>query len=83
MMIKRNFHDLIWNMPTGMRNYLEEVERFFKFKTPGLKSQFYNIKLIGLQITDPDLRNMIENIIKQTVKRVAPLYTELYKIIWE
>jgi hypothetical protein len=82
-MTKYDFSDLKWNMPTGMQNYLEEIERFFKFKLPGLKSQYYNIKLLGLNITDPEIRAMIEDVIKQTVKRVAPVYTELYKIIWD
>jgi len=77
------FKDLKWNMPTGNQSYVEEIERFFKFKLPGSKSQFYNIKLIGLQISDLSVRQTIEGIIKDTVQKVAPIHTELYKIIWE
>jgi len=81
--LKSEFKDLVWNMPTGVQNYLEEVERFFKHKLPGLKSQFYNIKLNGLQITDTSTRSLIETIIRNTVTKVAPAYTELYRIIWD
>ena len=83
MMTKYSYNNLKWNMPTGSQNYLEGIERFFKFKTPGAKSQYYNIRLTGLQITDPSVRGMIEDIIKQTVIKISPLHAELYKIIWE
>lgn len=80
---KYNYSDLNWNMPIAKQSYLEEVERFFKFKLTGMKSQYYNIKLIGLQVYDEDTRSIIEDSIKSTIKKVAPAYAELYKIIWE
>ena len=80
---KFNFRDLIWDMPTGTQSYVEEILRFFKFKMPGQKSQYYNIHLKGLQIQDENTRQIIEDIIKDTIKKIAPLYTSLYKIIWD
>lgn len=81
--LKYKFKDMVWNMPTGNQNYLEEVERFFKFKLPGQKAQYYNIKLQGLNIEDSDVRAMIEDIIRDTIKKVAPSHTELLNILWE
>lgn len=80
---KYTFKDLIWNMPTGDRSYIEEIVKFFKFKTPGQKSQFYNIHLKGLQIQDVNTRYLIEDIIKNSIQKIAPIYTSLYKIIWD
>jgi hypothetical protein len=80
---KYKFNTLIWAMPTGVQNVLEEVERVFKHKLPGMKSQFYNIHITGLQIDDNETRELIENIIKDTSKKIAPVYTELYKIVWD
>jgi hypothetical protein len=80
---KFDFRDIYWNMQSGNQNYLEEIERFFKFKMPGLKSHYYNIKLVGLQIQDMSIRETIEGIIKNTVKKIAPAYCELLNIIWE
>lgn len=80
---KYDFKDLIWNMPTGVQSYIEEIVRFFKFKMPGQKSQYYNIHLNGLQIENEDVRLIIEGIIKDTIQKIAPLYTSLYKIIWD
>ena len=80
---KFDFNDLVWNMPTGVQSYVEEIVSFFKFKMPGQKSQYYNIHLRGLQIQDESVRQIIEDIIKNSIQKIAPLYTSLYKIIWE
>ena len=61
----------------------KEIERFFKHKLPGNKSQYYNIRLVNLGITDLTTRTIIEEIIKDTVTKISPAYTELYRIIWE
>ena len=82
-LLKYDYKDIIWNMPTGVQPYIEEIERFFKYKLPGKKSQYYKIKLTGLNIQDQSLRWVIEDIIKNTVKKIAPIYTELYTIVWE
>lgn len=78
-----DFNSIIWNIPTSSQCFVEEVERFFKNKIPGMKSHRFTIKLRGLQITEPEIRTMIEDIIKSTIYKVAPLYTELYTIVWE
>lgn len=80
---KYNFKDLIWDIPTGYQSYVEEIVRFFKFKMPGQKSQFYNIRLKGMQIEDTNVRKLIEDIIKDSIKKIEPLYTSLYRIIWD
>jgi hypothetical protein len=80
---KQEFKPLIWNMPTGTQNYVEEVERFFKHKLPGQKSHLYNIRIANLDIDNEDTRNVIEQTIRNTIDKVTPAYTELYKINWE
>ncbi len=80
---KFDFNDLHWNMQSGIQSYIEEIVRFFKFKMPGQKSQYYNIRLRGLNIYDRDVQIIIENIIKESIKKIAPLYTSLYKIEWD
>jgi len=77
------YKDLVWNMPIGSRNYVEEVERFFKHKMPGNKSQFFNIKLTGLNIVDTIVRTEIEESIRGVLRRINPVHATLYNIIWE
>jgi hypothetical protein len=80
---KCSFKDLVWNMPSGIQSYVEEIVRFFKFKMPGQKSQSYNIHLKGLQIEDVSVQSMIEDIIRDSIQKIAPMYTSLFKIIWD
>jgi len=81
--LELNFYDMTWNMPIGSQEFMEEIERFFKHKVPGIKSQYFNIILKGLNITNEETRSLIEDIIKDTVKKISPAYTELYSIIWK
>lgn len=80
---KQDYQDINWNMDTGDQAYLEEIERFFKFKLPGQKSQFFNIRITGLNINDQEVRDVIEGIIRDTIKKVVPSHSMLYKIIWQ
>lgn len=80
---KDDYQDLLWNMDAGKQAYLEEVERFFKFKLPGQKSQFFNIRITGLSIDDEEVREVIEGIIKQTIKKAVPAHAMLNQIIWQ
>jgi hypothetical protein len=74
--------DIIWSLPIPSAQYIEKIERMFKNKLPGSKSNFYNIKLSGTSITDPSTRTIVEEQIKQIVAKIAPSYTDLVKIIW-
>lgn len=77
------FNSLNWNLPTGTRAYIEEVERFFLHRMPGSKSQLYDIKIKNSQINDPNVRSIVENNIRTAVISNAPTYTTLRNIIWE
>lgn len=74
---------LEWNIPVGARQYIERIERFFMNRQPGHSSQFYKIRLVGLNISDTTLRAKIEQIINNTIEKVAPAYTTMYAIEWE
>jgi len=81
--LTNQYSDLIWNIPTGNRNYIEEIERFFLHRLPGSKSQFYNIKIKNSNITDPNVRAIVESNLRATALNTAPAYTQLRSIIWE
>jgi hypothetical protein len=73
---------LTWSLPTTTLQYIETVDRFFKNKMPGAKSQFFNIKISGAQITDNNTRSLIEDYIKNVVQKTKPAYTNLLNIEW-
>jgi len=77
------FTDLDWNVPTGVRGYIEEIERFFLHRLPGSKSQFYNIRIKNSNITDPSVQAIVEENIRAAALNTAPAHTQLRSIIWE
>lgn len=75
-------NDMYWNLPVPLTQYVEMVERVFKHKLPGAKSQFFNLKLKGTNITDPLTRDLIETELREIINQTKPAYTDLLKIEW-
>ena len=80
--LKQKFENIDWHIPTGFRCYVEEIQKFFKHKAPGSKSNHYNLNIVGLKITDSAIREQIEEIIRTTVLKITPANTHLYKVNW-
>lgn len=78
----RDIQDIHFDIPCGRRNYLEEIERYFKATIPGSKSTQYNIVLRNTGITDEKLRKALEERIAIVLANSAPVYSKLNKIKW-
>lgn len=74
--------NVFWMCPTPSIQYVEEIERVYKHKLPGFKSNFFNLKLLGSQITDTSTRKIIEDEIRAMVESIKPAYIDLLKIDW-
>jgi hypothetical protein len=80
--------DMLWGIPTSPIQYVEGIERFFQHKIPGSKSQFYKIKIEGLNLNNVSdaqqntIQKIIETYIYNAVDEVQPSYTELFDIEW-
>jgi len=74
--------DIVWNIPTTSLQYIEVIERFFKHRMPGIKSQFFNIKINGSKITDSITRKTIENTLREVIEKIKPAYTDLLRVEW-
>ena len=74
--------ELIWNMPIGYRNYVEEISEWFQFQLPTNKSKYYNINIHNLDIDD-SLKSNIELAISNIIGKLSPAHTELFKINWK
>jgi hypothetical protein len=79
---KTTADDITWNIQTTALQYIETIDKFFKHRLPGSKSIFFNIRLTGTQITDPAIRQRIEEDIKLAVSQIKPAYTELLRVEW-
>jgi diaminopimelate decarboxylase len=78
----RDIQDIHFDIPCGRRNYLEEIERYFKATIPGSKSTQYNIVLRNTGITNEELRKALEERIAIVLANSAPVYSKLNKIKW-
>ena len=75
-------NDLSFDLACGKRNYLEEVERYFKVDPPGAKSTLFNVAIRNTGITNPELRYALEQRVNQIFSISAPAYTKLNKFVW-
>jgi hypothetical protein len=74
--------DIEFDLACGRRNYVEEIERYFKFNIPGSKSAIYNIILRNSGINDKELQYAIEQRILLQLQKLSPAYTRVNEIKW-
>lgn len=79
---KTTSSDIEWNIPTAALQYIDVVERFFKHRLPGSKSMFFNLRVTGTGITDPVIRERIEQDLKLAINEFKPGYAELLRVEW-
>jgi hypothetical protein len=74
--------DINLNVACGRRNYVEEVERYFKLRSPGSKSTLFNLIIRNSGIQDEDLKYALEQRILSILRNTAPVYTQIKNIKW-
>ncbi len=86
-MLKYACEDLTWHIKNSNKNYVENIEKFYKFKMPGSKSAQYVLHIKGYKNEngelDEELKNKLEDMIHKAFKKTTPAYTSLLKIVWE
>lgn len=66
-------NDLVLSIPAGQRNNIEEIERYFKFRTKDSSSKKINVYVKNTSIYDTDMQNNIKNLILQESASILPL----------
>lgn len=77
-----NIRDIVFDVACGRRNYLEEIERYFKLNTPASKSTLFNLVIRNTGIKDINLQRELEKRILEILANTAPVYTKLNNIKW-
>jgi hypothetical protein len=75
-------NDIHFNVPCGRRNYLEEIERYFKATVPGSKSTYYNLNIRNSGIFNNDLQAVLAQRFIAKLNELAPVHTQLNNINW-
>lgn len=80
---KYNVQDVIFELPTGKRSYVENISKFFKNKLPGRKSNLINLGIQDTNITEKSLKNILSKEIRGSIQKALPANTKLKDIKWE
>lgn len=70
-----------WVLDTGKKNFVEDLQYMFKYKKPGIKSQYFNLVVNNLDVADSE-KPAYESHIRSIVADSAPANIKLVKVIW-
>jgi len=76
------FSDISIDLPSGRRNYIDEIVYNFKHKIPGDKSNIFDIEISNSGIIDAELKDSIEKRLKNIINDNIPASSKLRNIIW-
>ena len=80
---KYKIENLLFEIPTGKRSYVETIDKFYMNKLPGRKSNLLNISIQDTGITELALQENISTDIYANINKVLPANTKLNNIVWE
>ena len=80
--VHADIHDMEWTIPSGSRQYLDIIDKVYKHRLPGRKSELYDISVINAGITGSTLQNTLTSTITDSLTGVAPLHTVLRSFKW-
>ena len=85
--IMRNNHaqftsQVMWNVPSGLRNYIDGVQNVFNHSLPPRKSNTFNINVRNSKVESTALQNYITNKIKNYLPEIVPAGTRLRDMSW-
>lgn len=73
--------ELLWNVPSQKRISIEKIERVFKNRVPGNKSNIFNLNIKGSGLNS-DIQAIAENKIKTKLESIVPVNSTLNTINW-
>lgn len=70
-----------WVINNGKKDFVEEFQNIFKFKKPGIKSQFFNVVVKNLDLTDAE-KSLYEAYIRTEIEELLPANVKMVNVIW-
>jgi hypothetical protein len=74
--------DLVYNMPSSSRSFIDTMEKVFNFNIPMFKSNHFDLKILNSGIIYDDLKEELSNEIREKIKEFLPLYSIFDDIKW-
>ena len=69
-------------IPTGKRTFLDQATKFYRHRTPGIKSSAFNIDIISETLSGSDIRSAIEPRVRRELEPFIPANTKINKFNW-
>lgn len=73
---------LILTLPTGKRNYIDHISKFYKHKLPGKKALKFNINIVNEGLSATEFQDYITDQIRESTNENLPVNTYVEKINW-
>ena len=69
-------------LSTGKRSYVDQVVKYYYNRTPGRKSNYFDINVVSNTITAADVRDVLESRIREDIGPKLPVNTKINQINW-
>ena len=74
--------DIIYNMPSGTRSFIDKIETFFNFNIPMFKSTSFDLNILNSGILYDNIKSDMEKFIQNRIEEFLPFYTKINKFKW-
>lgn len=82
-MVESNSTPVKWDIPVGQRNYIDTVERVFKARIPGRKSEKYTLNIKNSELTDENVKRELEKHVLSQLEEINPVNVTVKNILWD
>ena len=82
MRSKNPIVEMICQLPSGNRNYIETIDKVFNHSIPPRKSNIFNIVIRNSSIRGLALQNYLSSKIESALPKVIPVDTKVKSIAW-
>ena len=80
--VHAKMHDMEWTIPHGSRQYLDVIDKVFRHRLPGRKSELYDVSFINTNVVDTTLQNTLTSSLISELTGSAPIHTVLRSFHW-
>ena len=69
-------------LPTGKRNYVEHVTKFYKHRRPGKRSTSFDITVVNQSLSSSETQQQLADQIRDFIEPIIPVNSQLNNINW-
>ena len=75
-------NDLVYNMPSGTRSFIDSMDKLFDFNVPMYKSGSFKFNILNSGIKDSKIQKDVEDYVRTRINEFLPFYGKLLGFEW-